>query len=585
MITGIAAEEEKVSNKNTPKVGRTGYPSIDKPWLKYYSKEAINKPLPYDTAYGYMASENTNNLNMPALNYFGRKITYGEMFENIEKATDAFVSLGIKSGDIVTGISVTTPEVVYIVYALNRIGAISNWLDPRTDTIQIINELLDTNTKLFIVLSNFQNQFLNLDELSNMRVLRLTVAESLPILPKIFMGIKEESKPSGWLSYKEFISKGLHTNILKFQDDMSYMPAIMEHTGGTTGNPKAVVLTNQNMNTIVQQYRLGGTQLSTGDAWLSVAFPFTAYALICSLHIPLSCGMCCGLCFTMDLKKIENMLLNGKYNHMANTPVMWEQLLKSRKVRNADLSFLINPIVGADTLNIDKEKEINEFLIAHHCNSKIKKGYGMTEVSSAACVTPTNDCNKVGSVGIPFVNTTISIFDMDTGREMKYNEQGEICITGPTLMKEYFHNKKETEAVIRIHSDGQRWIHSGDLGHMDPDGFVFIDGRIKRMLIDHHGFKIFAPKVEEVISTCRCVDKCCVVGVKDKDYSVGQKAIAYIIMKAGLKNGLDEIKNVCKDKLQSYAIPADYLIVDEFPYTSAAKVDYLALQKRYEQER
>lgn len=361
-------------------------------------------------------------------------------------------------------------------------------------------------------------------------------------------------------------------------------PALLEYTGGTTGISKGVVLSNDNVNAIIEQTKYSGVPLERGESWLSVAFPFTAYSLICSQHMPLSLGITAHLCFSLDMEKVEKQLLKHKVNHMANTPLMWEQLTKSKHTAKADLSFIIAPTVGADALDVKKEEEINQFLKEHNCKYKLAKGYGMTEVSSGVCITPTNDVNKIGSVGIPLNLTTVGVFDIDTGDEQTYGMQGEICVQGPSVMLGYYNNEVANNDILRKHSDGQVWLHSGDLGHIDEDGFLFIDGRIKRMIIDHTGFKIFAPIVENAILEIPEIEKCCVVGIKDKEHNVGQIPVAFIITKmlTDIKRVETDIIGLCEEKLPTYSYPKKIIFKEKFPYTSAGKVDYRALEKEAE---
>lgn len=566
---------------NTAEKELTGYPSVDKPWLKYYSDKAINAPLPKCTIYEYLWENNNNHLNDVALVYIDRKITYKELFENVDKAARAFSAIGLKEGDIVTGIAPSVPEIIYSFYALNKIGAVSNWIDPRTDVSTIVRDIKDTKTKVLLVLDGFYDK--NKGALpEDIHCIVFSIKDSLPFISKALYSLKSRNPrlKSNAIWYADFIEKYKTSSI----SNCGFKPnrlALMEHTGGTTGVSKAVMLTNENVNAVVEQYRIGGTPLSRGQSWLAVAFPFTAYSIIISQHAPLSFGMSCHLCFELDVDKVANQLFRNHINHMANTPIMWEQLINNKKAQKMDLSFLICPTVGADTLDIEREKKINTFCNEHGCEYNIVKGYGMTEVGSAVSVCINNDCNKLGSVGIPFVKTVISIFDMETQEELSYEQQGEICISGPSVMLGYFNNIEETDKVLKTHSDGTVWVHSGDLGHMDKDGFLFIDGRIKRMIINHVGFKIFAPTIEKVIQQVEGVEKCCVVGIKDTNYNVGQVPVAYIIpLKNYNENSLlNEVKSACLKALPDYYVPEKIMFVDKFPYTSAAKVDYRALEK------
>lgn len=561
----------------------TGYPSIDKPWLKYYSEEAINTPLPECTVYEYLWENNKDHLDDVALIYFGRKITYSELFENIDKTAAAFSAIGVKSGDVVTGIAPSLPEVIYSFYAINKIGAVSNWIDPRTDPATIHSDLVNTKTKVVLILDDFYKGFSNLLKKFSIQAITYSVKDSLPAVPKAVMKLKKSVSTEGAISYYELLTK-YSSMALKNEPFTPNKLALLEHTGGTTGISKAVMLSNENVNSVVEQYRRCGTPLEQSHSWLTVAFPFTAYSLICSQHLPLCCGMRLHLCYDLKLEKIEETLLKNRLNHMANTPVMWEHLTNSKQAQKTDFSFLFNPTVGADTLDVEKEKKINAFLEEHGCKFKINKGYGMTEVSSAISACISIDCNKLGSVGIPFPKITVSIFDLDTEKELPYEEQGEICISGPSVMLGYYNNDEETNKVLKTHSDGTVWMHSGDFGHMDEDDCLFIDGRIKRMLIDHHGFKIFTPAIEKAIQQVSGVEKCCVVGIKDKQYKVGQAPVAFIISDKSVFDDelLNNMKNKCHSELPDYAVPAKFIFVDKFPYTSASKVDYRALEQEAE---
>lgn len=559
----------------------TGYPSIDKPWLKYYSDEAVNTTVPKCTIYEYLYENNKNYLDDIVINYVGRKITYREMFENIDRLAITFSEEGIVEGDIVTIIAPSIPEVIYTFYALNKIGAVSNFLDPRKSAEEVDLLLANMPTKACIVLDDMWEKFYEVLQSHAKLLVSVTISDSLAGLPKFLTKLKGKK-------YKNRQIKELKQLKLKHKDSskdirVSYKPnmlALIEYTGGTTGTSKGVMLSNENVNAVIEQTTYSGVPIKRGETWLSVAFPFTAYSLICSQHMPFSLGLTTYLCFDLEIEKVEKQLLKNKINHMANTPLMWEQLINSKRVENMDMSFIIAPTVGADSLDISKEKRINEFLKKHNCAFKICKGYGMTEVSSGICITPNNEVNKLGSVGIPFNLTTVAVFDLETEKELTYGEQGEICIKGPSVMLGYYKNEKENREILRKHADGQIWLHSGDLGHMDEDGFVFIDGRIKRMIIDSMGFKIFAPVVENVIYDVLEVEKCCVVGAKDTVNNVGQIPIAFIIPKKDTdKNILRKaIMKVCAEQLPTYSYPSKIIFKENFPYTSAAKVDYRKLE-------
>ena len=559
----------------------TGYPSIDKPWLKYYSIEAINAPLPECSIYEYLRENNKNHLDDTALIYFGRKITYRALFDGIDIAAKGLAAHGVHKGDIVSVVSVSTPEVVYAFYAINNIGAVSNWIDLRKANSEIVDMVKACNSSVCFVFEGANSHLC--EDLSTVgcTCIRISIADSLPFPLNVLYRLKTRKKQPSMkcLSWDAFISAGKGATVISANptpDDL----AVLEYTGGTTGVSKAVMLTNKNINSVVSQYDTGGCVYTRGESWLSIAFPFIAYSLICSIHMPLTLGMIGVLCFDVEAKQLKSTLTKYRCNHMTNTPITWTQLAADQNDRQ-DYSFLVMPTVGADSLSISKEEEINRFLESHGSKYPLCKGYGMTELSSAVTVTHGHHINKPGSVGIPFSHMTVSIFDPDTGEELKYGEQGEICVTGPSVMLGYYQNAEATDEVLRKHDDGLLWLHSGDCGHVDEDGFLFIDGRYKRIIIDYIGYKTFAPMVERVINDLPVVEKSCVVGADDMEHGTGQLPIAFVVLKSGSdsKAAEKQIQAVFEKELPEYSWPRSIIFTDDFPYTGAGKVDYRKLEE------
>lgn len=586
--SGICAKSKEIADMDTSRQKKklTGYPHLDRPWLKYYSEEARNTSLPECSIYQFFYEKNKSYKNAAAFEYFGKTYTYGEMFRGIQQAEAGFRNAGVQEGDIVSAVAISVPETIYTFYALNKIGAVSNWIDPRKGIEEVKRNICMTGSKICIVQDIFWEQLgSGLLEIPEVTLVLVSLKDSMPVILKWLISLKMAHVPKSkrLIRYPEFI-QGKSVRPLEEAAYTKNVPAILEYTGGTTGTPKAVMLSNENVNSIVVQYQICGAPIARFHTYLSVAFPFTAYALICNHHLPLSLGMKCFLCFELDISKVERILIKKRCNHMANTPIMWETIISSKKSQKTDYSFLITPTVGADTISAEGEKRVNEFLEAHGSKYILAKGYGMTEVASGVTFTPTNEVNKLGSVGIPFSHMTIGIFDLDSGEGLSYGEQGEVCIAGPSVMLGYYQDEKATAEVLKYHPDGRLWMHSGDLGHMDEDGFLFIDGRLKRMLINHVGFKIFAPNVEAVISQNAGVEKCCVVGVKDQEHKIGQIAVAYV-KATGQQDGLKEqLYKSCRKVLPEYSCPKEIRFINEFPYTSAGKIDFKALEQMAEED-
>ena len=279
----------------------------------------------------------------------------------------------------------------------------------------------------------------------------------------------------------------------------------------------------------------------------------------------------------------DKLILKYHPTHILGVPTHYASLFESKKLEEEKLSFLKIVGVGGDSLSAEMERHIADFLHMHGADIPIATGYGMTEVSAAACGFHKR-ANRVGSVGIPFVNTVIRIVDLETGREQKYGEQGEILISSPALMLGYDKNQEETKQVIFVDNNGQKWIHSGDIGHMDQDGFLYIDGRIKRMIIRHDGFKVFPSQIENVIATDTDVCECCAVGRSDKSYSQGKLPVVYVVLKqtADKEKVKSDLLRLCADNLPEYAQPIDIICIEKMPLTDNGKIDFRVLEEREE---
>ncbi len=585
--------KEKITSLSTKKKETlTGYPSKDRPWEKYYSESVLNFEYPKKTIYQCIYDNNKDHMNRIAMEYFGRVFTYEDLFNGIDKASKALTAMGVKKGDIITIAMPTTPEVVYLLYAISRLGAVANMIDPRTSKEGIYDYTNEANSKLFVTIDACYSKIKDIKDKTNVEdIISISAGDSLPFgiycgykVGEIFeyaTNKKEKIEENDHLmKWNTFINKGKQVKEIN-ENYESNIPVAILHTGGTTGLPKGVVLSNENFNTIAYQYKTSGMHLLPGHRFLDIMPPFIAYGVGAGLHMPFVVGMTSILVPKFEPKKFAKMIRDLKPNHMAGVPSHWGNVLESRELKNVDLSFLITPAVGGDAMNVKLERRANEFLNEHKCPNNIIKGYGITEecALASACV---NEINAEGSVGIPLPQNIISIFDPNTGEELKYNEHGEVCINGPTTMIGYYNNEEATNQMVRTHDDGLRWIHTGDLGYMTEDGMLYIDGRIKRMIIRNDGFKVFPFLIEKTIKEHKAVDECMVVGIPDSNYAQGFLPKAHIILKPQFEGyeGIveEELKVLCKEKLPEYAQPIDYKFRKEFPYTAIGKVDFISLQ-------
>ncbi|MCI9063609.1 MAG: acyl--CoA ligase [Clostridia bacterium] len=571
----------------------TGYPSIDKPWLKYYNEDQIKTTMPQMTCYDYLFECNKKHLSNTALSYFGRKITFEELFLNIDSVAQALKAAGVKENDIITISLPNIPEAAYLFYACSKIGAIANMVDPRTSDKGIESYIEEVNSKLVIIVDAYYYKIKNLAREGKVeQIIPVSPAESLPLglnlgyRAKNFLDtIKDSSKKIEFdektIKWTDFMRNRYNYSSPIEADYIQNRPLVIEHTGGTTGKPKGVVLSNENINSVVLQSVLTGIDMQRHHNWLDIMPTFIAYGVGMGLHLPLTIGMETILIPQFDAKKFDELLVKHQPIHMVGVPSYWQTIIDSKKLANADLSYIIAPTVGGDAMKISLEKAANEFLENHNCTSKITKGYGMTEVCGGVAGT-IDENNEIGSVGIPFVKTIISVFNPETGEECHYNEPGEICMTGPNTMLGYYDNETATNDILRQHEDGRVWVHSGDIGYMTENGNIFIIDRLKRMIIRYDGFKVFPSMIENVICSHEAVETCSVVGIDDLNHGQGRLPKAHIVLKPEYENDykviLEEIEALCVSNIQEYALPYDYVIKTELPLTSVGKVDYLALE-------
>ena len=560
------------------------YASQAKPWLKYYDQKFIDQTLPALSAFEYVCQRSKNHLNDTALEYYGRKFSYADLIVQVKKTAAALRGAGVKKGDIITVVSIMTPEIIALFYAADMMGATLNLVDPRYSVEGIREYIEEVDSHLLVCLNVVYERCRQAAKRTNVeKVIVLSPADSLP--PVMAVGYKlttpdKNKYASNVIRWKQFIKGGEGQSTAAEPYDPDHA-CVVVHTGGTTGSPKGVMLTDDCFNGIALQFQAYPKLFHRGQKLMNVMPPFIAYGFACGIHLPLVLGFTVIIIPNLDPAKLGSLVLKHKPEHMFGVPTHYQQLAADPKLRDKDLSFIINYAAGGDSLSRGAEQTVNDFLAAHGARYPIAKGYGMTEVSSAATVAAGLD-NKPGSVGIPMVNTVVAAFEPGTDQELPIGQRGELCISGPCLMKGYYNKPEETAILLRRHPDGRVWAHTGDMGYLDEDGFVFLDSRIKRMIIRHDGFKVFPSMIENVVSRHPAVHQCSVVGCADKDHTQGRLPFVYIVLKADTtakkKQVIRELERMCAEELPEYVQPVAYKFISSMPMTPVGKVDYRQLE-------
>lgn len=569
----------------------TGYPSIDKPWLKYYPDEAISATLPKCTIYEYLYQNNKDYPNDIALEYMGSKITYGKMFAHIDDCVKSLTSLGVKIGDIVTIALPSIPEALYMVYALNKMGAVANMIHPLAGENEIVHYLNEVNGDVAVLFEGTYNIVNNsLHTTSLKKAVVVSAGDSLPFGIKQLYMLKNKlpkfSSDGMLMNWKQFVNLGHDATVVPVKKDSSQM-AIISHTGGTTGEPKGVMLSDNNINALMWQLNVNFKN-QRQEKNLVVLPPFVNYSLVHSMLLPLTLGLQVTLIPKYEADKFDEYVRKYRPNHISSIPPYLEALLTNETLKKMDLSCIKTIAYGGEAMNLQKEEEVNNLLRVCGSNAKISKGLGSTEMVGAATTTR-EECNTIGNVGIPLARVNCKIVEPETFDELSYNQIGEICFSGNTLMIGYYNKQEATDAIIKYHPDGIRWMHTGDLGYLTEDGVVVITGRIKKIVMtigkDGNVTKMFPDRIEKVLMKNPAVSLCCVIGIPD-EVRVNYPR-AYVILNEGYVESqqiTETLLAYCEDELPEYMIPEEIIYRNDFPRTSRGKVDYRALEREAQKE-
>ena len=523
----------------------------------------------------------------PAYEFYGRKTSYEAFRARIERAARAFWQAGIRSGDAVTVCMPNVPQALDCFYALNRIGAVANMVHPLSARSEISFFLNISKSKMILVPDLFYEKVEQAlaDVKHPVTVLVARIQDELnPFLKLAYIAAKGKD----YLKFPNTAHAVLWKNFLKTgREDVSlptpqYDPkktAVILYSGGTTGTPKGICLSDLNFNACAMQARESiGEEFRCGLKMLSCMPCFHGFGLGMNLHAVLIHGACCVLMPDFNNKTYAKALLKKKPNFIAGVPTIFEALLHLPELDGADLSFLHGMFCGGDSLSVELKKKIDIFLKEHHANIQVREGYGLTECVTASCLTP-RDTFRAGSIGLPFPDTVYRIVEPGTNRDVPCGEEGEIILTGPTLMLGYLDNPEETAHTLQTQSDGKTWLYTGDIGRMDADGYVYYVRRLKRMIVTN-GYNVYPGQLENVIDAHPDVSYSCVVGLKDPKRM--QRVKAYIVLRDGVTPDEDCKKRIMEhlqNHVARYALPREIEFRTELPKTLVGKVAYRILEE------
>ena len=560
--------------------------NVKTPWKSHLGGVPAHLEYFQGSMYDKVASISENYPDYIAYDFMGSKTRYKDFIRKVDECARALAAIGVKEGESVTICMPNAPQAVIMFYAVNKIGAIANMVHPLSGEKEIEFCLKESASVVCLTLDQFYGKFENIRNNIPLRSLILTsIKDALsPIKKKGYYlaeGRKIKKVPANaeivW--WEKFLRDGARYHGPFHAVRKSEDPAVILYSGGTTGTMKGILLSNMNFNALSQQIIATNPMFKPGDKMLAVMPIFHGFGLGVCIHSMLASGGRCLLIPRFNPESYAKLLKKHKPNFIAGVPTLYEALLRIKSLDRVDLSCLKGVFSGGDSLSIELKKRFDAFLANHNASIPVREGYGTTECVTASCLTPSHMA-KEGSIGLPFPDTFYKIVKPGTEEEVPYGEEGEICLAGPTVMMEYINNPEETANTLRRHKDGLTWVHTGDLGMMDDEGFIYFRQRIKRMIVTS-GYNVYPSRIENILDAHELVHMSCVIGVPDP-YTI-QKVAAFVVLKPDVKVSEDEARKIlleyCSKHVAKYAMPAYIEFRDMLPKTLVGKVAYRVLEE------
>ncbi len=554
------------------------------PWFNNYGD--IPRTIDYPKVSMWQAVEEKAKSypDLIAYDFMGKKTKYKAFEAQVHLCAKSLKQLGIKEKDRVTVCMPNCPQAVIMLYAVNLVGAVANMVHPLSSENEIEFYLNVSKSVLALTLDQFYPKFKAIRKRTCLKHLLIArIQDALPLPLSIGFALTQGRKnkvPAGAnvIMWNDFIAKGDKYSGKYVAEKNCFEPAVILYSGGTTGTNKGILLSDYNFNALAKQIVATNPMFTPGDKMLAVMPVFHGFGLGVTIHSMLANGGRCILVPRFTAETYAKDIVKHKCNFIAGVPTLYEALLRQPSMEGADLSSLKGVFSGGDSLSVELKKKLDKFLAERNAPVKVREGYGTTECVTASCLTPIH-LYKEGSIGQPFPDTYYKIVEVGTNIEIPYGEEGEICISGPSVMLGYLDQPEETANTLRVHGDGRVWLHTGDLGKMDDEGFIYFKQRIKRMIVTS-GYNVYPSQLENVLDGHKAVQMSCVIGLPD-DIKI-QKVKAFVMLKPDYEPS-DEIKAeimaYCRKNIAKYALPYDIEFREQLPKTLVGKVAYRVLEE------
>ncbi|MBO4278894.1 MAG: AMP-binding protein [Spirochaetales bacterium] len=561
------------------------------PWLKSYGDVQFHLEYPDFSMSGALFASAEKYPKQVALTFEGKDTTYEKLVPQIRKAEKAFRAIGIKEGDVVTICMPNMPQTVICLYAVNAIGAVASMIHPLSAVHEIAFYLQEASSSTIITIDQFYTKMRKVRELVHLdNIIIARISDALSTVKSCAYKFIKERKFEKYtedgtvLSWKSFMNKADEVkedpSVKKTGKDL----AVILFSGGTTGVTKGIKLTNLNFNALAKQTGVMCNKPIIGKTMLAAMPMFHGFGLGVCVHTMMFWGCRSVLVPQVSIKGYSKLLKTAQPNYIAGVPTLYEGITRNKEMDNVDLSCLLGVFSGGDSLSIELKKKLDKFLADHGATVRVREGYGTTECVTASCLTPYNK-EKEGSIGLPYPDTYYKIFKPGTQEEVPFGTDGEICLRGPSVMLGYINHEEENRTTLQQHPDGYTWLHTGDMGWMDEEGFIYFKQRIKRMIITS-GYNVYPSQIENIIDGMEEVHMSCVIGVPDS-YKI-QKVKAFVQLAPGVQPSEEmkqKILSYCRERVAKYAMPYDVEFREQLPKTLVGKIAYTVLEKEDEEKR
>jgi len=551
-----------------------------RPWLSHYGDVPPTLDYPRITLYEAVARSARAHRNATATTFYGSTLSYGELIAAIDTCASALTAVGLGRGDRITISMPTSPQGVIAFYAAAKLGAVSSMIHPLSTSSEIAEYLVMSRSRVALTLDAFYDRFAAIQGETPLETLILArISDYLPPVKRagfwLTKGRKIPRVPADdsviWWSA---LMTGASRDVDAAPVDTDELAAIL-YSGGTTGTPKGIMLSHRNF--VSEAVQLGAwVGLGPGDTVLGVLPIFHGFGLAALINAPLMSGAKVVLVPQFSAEIVAELLRKEQITLMAGPPTLYEALARDESLANADLSSLRAAFSGADTLQAPVRERFEQVVAAGGGTVKLLEGYGLTEAVTGIMGMPMREYRE-GSIGVPFPDILAKICTPGTTAEEPPGTEGEICLSGPAVMLGYLDNPDATAETLREHGDGRTWLHTGDIGKMDEDGFFYFTSRLKRM-IKSSGFNVYPAQVEALLYRHPAVDEACVVGVPDA--AQGERVKAFVVLSGGTAATpelANELIAYCREHLIKWSCPREIVFREELPKTRVGKIDFKAL--------